>query len=230
MNPSQNHAYKEIFLNGLAGLTGLSHAQLKEYGKANSIFNIMDYPELVDPTPEQLERIELLKKLIKSYNVLRTAESTRMALNDVSTAGRYFVSFLEGKKDREAFMVAFMDTKLRIIETRIMSEGDINSASVYPKDILKRALDCRCSSIFLAHNHPSGDPTPSREDIALTQRLANIFEPIGIQINDHFIIGGMNYYSLKENGESCFDHRDTANYQPIYYHRDAATGDHELEP
>lgn len=151
-------------------------------------------------------------------------------MDDVSAAGRYFVSFLEGKRDKEVFMVAFMDTKLKVIETRIMSEGDINSAAVYPKEILKRALDCSCSSIFLAHNHPSGDPTPSREDIALTQKLANIFEPIGIHINDHFVVGGMNYYSLKENGESCFDYRDTANYQPIYYHQDNAANDHELEP
>jgi len=88
-------------------------------------------------------------------------------LNNPSTAGRYFISFLEGKRDKEVFRVSFLDTKLQVIETRVMSEGEgnINSATAYPKDVLKRALDCKCSSIFLAHNHPSGDPTPSPREL-----------------------------------------------------------------
>ncbi|KUO71673.1 MAG: hypothetical protein APF81_22815 [Desulfosporosinus sp. BRH_c37] len=230
MNSLNDQYLTELFLNGLAGLTGLSYAHLKEYAESNSIFNIVDYPDLVHPSPEQLAKIELLKELIKSYNVLRTIEDSRLVLNNSSVVGKYFISFLEGKRDKEVFMVTFLNIKLKVIETTVVSEGDIDSAAVYPKDILKRALDCRCSSIFLAHNHPSGDPTPSKEDIAITQRLVNIFEPLGIGVNDHFIVGGMSYYSLKEHGESCFNSKDTANYEPIYYYRDSLADELELEP
>lgn len=230
MNLSQNLGFKDLFLNGLAGLTGLYPAQLKEYAETNSIFNIIDYPDLINPTPEQLAKIELLKELIKSYNVLRTIEASMITLNTTSTAGRYFTSILEGKRDKEVFMVTFLDTKYKIIESKIVSEGDINSATVYPKEILKRALDCSCSSILLAHNHPSGDPTPSKEDIAITQRLVNIFEPLKIEVTDHFIVGGMNYYSFREHGESCFHNKGIADYEPIYYHQDTSLDELGQEP
>ncbi|MDO0824053.1 JAB domain-containing protein [Desulfosporosinus nitroreducens] len=229
MNAINDQYLAELFLNGLAGLTGLSYAQLKEYAKSNSIFNIIDYPDLVHPNPDQLAKIELLKELIKTYNVLRTIEDSRLVLNTPSAAGRYFISFLEGKRDKEVFMVTFLDTKLQVIETRVMSEGNINSATVYPKDVLKRALDCKCSSIFLAHNHPSGDPTPSQEDIVMTQRLVDIFEPLEIGVNDHFIVGGMRYYSLREHGKSCFSSRNIANYEAISYHNNPFADEPELE-
>lgn len=124
MNAFNDQYLADLFLNGLAGLTGLSYTQLKEYAKSNSIFNIMDYPDLVHPSPDQLGKIELLKELIKSYNVLRTIEDSRLVLNNPSAAGRYFISLLEGKRDKEVFMVSFLDTKLQVIETRVMSEGN----------------------------------------------------------------------------------------------------------
>lgn len=222
--------HRKYFLKGLAGLTGLSYEQLRNYADSNPILNVIDYPELINPNYEQLEKIVVIKKLIQSYNTLRTMENTRMVLDNVSAAGNYFMSLLEGKKDKEVFMVAFLDTRLKVIETIVVSEGNINSAPIYPREILKRALDNRCSSILLAHNHPSGDPTPSKEDIAVTQRLVNLFEPVEIQVNDHFIVGGMNYYSLRQNGISCFNCKDTANYEPFYYHNKSVIDEYGLEP
>jgi len=80
VNSFNDQYLTELFLNGLAGLTGLSHARLKEYSESNSIFNIIDYQDLVHPSPDQLAKIELLKELIKSYNVLRTVEDSRLGI------------------------------------------------------------------------------------------------------------------------------------------------------
>ncbi|KJR47371.1 DNA repair protein RadC [Desulfosporosinus sp. I2] len=217
MNPLHNQVLENHFLNGLAGLTGLSHARLKEYSDSNSFFNILDHPQLINPTPRQLEKIELIKELIKSYNVLRTLEKeTKVVFNNPYDAGKYFVALLEGKRDKEVFMVTFLDTKFKIIETKIFSEGTVNQAPIYPREILKRALDCSCKAIMLAHNHPSGDTTPSREDIGVTQNMVNIFDPLGIEIVDHIIVGGVNYYSLRENNDFTSEVTNTPNYTPVH--------------
>lgn len=218
MNSLSNEVLEEHFLNGLAGLTGLSHAKLKEYSDSNPFFNILDHPQLINPTSKQLEKIELIKELIKSYNVLRTQEKeNKVVFNNPYDAGKYFAALLEGKRDKEVFMVTFLDTKLKIIETKIFSEGTVNQAPIYPREILKRALDCSCNAIMLAHNHPSGDPTPSREDIVVTQNIVNIFGPLSMEVVDHIIVGGVNYYSLREHDDFTSQVTNTPTYTPVHF-------------
>ncbi|WP_437348607.1 JAB domain-containing protein [Paenibacillus humicus] len=122
-------------------------------------------------------------------------------MTNPETASRYFSAFLSGFKDRERFMAAFLDVKNQIIETRIISEGGVSEALVHPRSVLKAALNCDCSSIILAHNHPSGIPTPSLEDILLTERMLAIFDPLHINVLDHIIIGGTKFASLAQLGQ-----------------------------
>jgi DNA repair protein RadC len=102
--------------------------------------------------------------------------------------------------DREHFKAAFLNTKNQIIRTVTVSIGSLNASIVHPREILKPAISARAASIILVHNHPTGDPTPSREDIEFTRRFARCGELIGIELLDHVIIGADRYQSLKEGG------------------------------
>ncbi|MGM0711917.1 DNA repair protein RadC [Brevibacillus parabrevis] len=101
---------------------------------------------------------------------------------------------------KEHFTCLFLNTKNRVIFKEIISIGSFNSAIVHPREVFRAAIK-RCSaSLICAHNHPSGDSTPSTEDLILTKRLRDAGEIIGIEVLDHVIIGGNRFYSLKENG------------------------------
>lgn len=103
-------------------------------------------------------------------------------------------------EQKEHFICLFLNTKNRLIFKEIISVGSLNAAIVHPREVFHAAIR-RCSaSLICAHNHPSGDPEPSHEDIALTRRLVAAGEIIGIDVLDHVIIGNNQFYSLKEHG------------------------------
>lgn len=134
----------------------------------------------------------------------------------MSTASdQYFLALLGGMKDKERFMVAFLDNGNNVIETKIMSEGGIGQVVVYPREILKHAIACDCSAMILAHNHPGGSRNFSSEYKALTQRLVVIFHPLEIKILDHIVVGGTSYSSMAENGEIPYRCKSKANYEEI---------------
>ncbi|OMD43039.1 RadC family protein [Paenibacillus odorifer] len=101
---------------------------------------------------------------------------------------------------REHFVLIFLNTKNRVIGKETIAIGSLDSAIVHPREVFKAAVKRSSAAIIAIHNHPSGDPTPSREDIALTERLVNAGEIIGVQLLDHLIIANENYCSMKERG------------------------------
>jgi DNA repair protein RadC len=100
----------------------------------------------------------------------------------------------------EHFVCLFLNTKNQVIGRQTLSIGSLNASIVHPREVYRAAIRRSSASIICAHNHPSGDPTPSREDIALTRRLAKAGELIGIELLDHLVIGDNRYVSLKEAG------------------------------
>lgn len=110
--------------------------------------------------------------------------------------------FMEDMKhlDREHFKAALLNTKNQILRVETVSIGSLNASIVHPREILKPAIAASAASIILVHNHPTGDPTPSREDVEFTRRFAKCCELIGIQLLDHLVIGSDRYRSLKESG------------------------------
>lgn len=100
----------------------------------------------------------------------------------------------------EHLRVIFLNTKNIIIDVKDLSIGSLNSSVVHPREIFSEAIRKSSSSIIVCHNHPSGDPTPSQEDINITKRLHEVGKLIGIDLLDHLIIGDGNYISLKEKG------------------------------
>lgn len=103
-------------------------------------------------------------------------------------------------RTEEIFVIATLNNKNAITGIFEVSKGSINSSIVHPREVFKRALSINAASIVLCHNHPSGDPSPSKEDIAITQRLKEAGTILGIQVLDHVIIGNEKYISLKDKG------------------------------
>lgn len=111
----------------------------------------------------------------------------------------YLQTSLE-QKEREVFVVLFLDNQHRLIKQEEMFLGTINTASVYPREIIKSALSCNAAALILAHNHPSGHAEPSLSDKQITRKIQEAAELVEIRILDHFVIGKGNYYSFAENG------------------------------
>jgi len=100
-------------------------------------------------------------------------------------------------ESRENFGILILDTKNQVKKEKIISIGSLNASIVHPREIFHQAIMESAASLILFHNHPSGDPTPSREDISLTRRLIKAGKLMGIEILDHIIIGQNNYASFK---------------------------------
>lgn len=104
------------------------------------------------------------------------------------------------QREREIFMVLFLDNRHRLIKQEEMFLGTINSATVHPREIIKSALYCNAAAVILAHNHPSGISEPSIADRQITQKIKQAAELMEIRLLDHFVIGKGSYFSFCENG------------------------------
>ncbi|SDD28543.1 DNA replication and repair protein RadC [Belnapia rosea] len=100
----------------------------------------------------------------------------------------------------EQFRVLFLDTRNRLIADEAQARGTVNHTPVYPREVVKRALDLHATALILVHNHPSGDPTPSREDLAMTQEVKTAAAVLGIQLHDHLVIGKGRHLSFRREG------------------------------
>ncbi|MDA8441391.1 MAG: DNA repair protein RadC [Peptococcaceae bacterium] len=102
--------------------------------------------------------------------------------------------------DREHFRLMALNSKNQVLGVVPVAVGSLNAAPVHPREVFKEAIRRSAAAIILLHNHPSGDPTPSREDVEVTKRLAEAGHLLGIEVFDHLVIGDKRYVSLKEKG------------------------------
>ena len=103
-------------------------------------------------------------------------------------------------KDTEQFRILFLDRKNTLIADEVQQKGTIDHTPVYPREVVKRALELGSAALILVHNHPSGDPTPSDADVAMTQQIAKAGESLGIQIHDHLVIARGKHVSFRSLG------------------------------
>lgn len=111
-----------------------------------------------------------------------------------------FIRFRIGAEEREHFMVVFLDAQNRCIEADVMFSGTVSQTSVYPREIVKRALSLNAVSVILAHNHPSGAVEPSSSDISLTDVVKTALKTVDIRVLDHIIVGATRASSFAEKG------------------------------
>ena len=103
-------------------------------------------------------------------------------------------------RDTEQFRILFLDAKNVLVADEEQAKGTVNHVPVYPREVAKRALELNACSIILVHNHPSGDPTPSKADVEMTMRIETACEAIGVRIHDHIVIGRSEEASFREMG------------------------------
>lgn len=129
------------------------------------------------------------KSLMYKYRAIRSPEN----------AYQLFKQFL-GELDREYFVVMALDVKNQPTSINICHIGSLNASIVHPREVLKTAILSNAASILILHNHPSGQATPSPEDIEVTNRLAKACDLMGIDLLDHLVVGDDSFISLKEKG------------------------------
>ncbi len=113
--------------------------------------------------------------------------------NDVIGYCRTSMAFAE----KEQFRLLFLDKRNQLIADEVQQTGTVDHTPVYPREVIKRALELSATAIILVHNHPSGDPTPSQADIQMTKAIVDIATPLGIAVHDHIIVGRNGHASLK---------------------------------
>ena len=117
-------------------------------------------------------------------------------INSPDKAASYLHSVMDQVHDKEAFVVAFLNTKNRVIDHEVVSLGTINSSFVHPREVFHNAIVNKANAVILSQIHPSGDLTPSSEDINSTNRLKETENLLGIQVLDHLIIIGINQHDV----------------------------------
>lgn len=128
-----------------------------------------------------------------------TREQPRAVLKSPEDVAAEVRSQLRGKK-KEHFMVLCLDTRNRLINCRPVSIGSLDTSVVHPREVFREAVSSSAASVIFVHNHPSGDPEPSKEDIELTRRLVKAGEIMGIEVLDHIVVCDTTYLSLKAGG------------------------------
>jgi len=143
--------------------------------------------------------LELVAALELGKRVARAQMPDAPAIHSPRDAAELLMEELRHLKE-EHFVVLFLNTKNRVIGKRTLSIGSLNASVVHPREVFRAAIQHSSASILCAHNHPSGDPAPSPEDIQLTRRLAEAGRLVGIELLDHIVIGDNRFVSLKEMG------------------------------
>lgn len=152
--------------------------------------------EAINKKVSSAKRVNVVTiKMVKESSILYQNRK----ISSPSDASILLRNFLEDS-DRELLIVCCMDTKNQPTCINIVSIGTLNSSLVHPREVFKAAILGNSSSIIVAHNHPSGDTTPSNEDVNITNRLKEAGKIIGIDLLDHIIIGKNHFTSLKERG------------------------------
>ena len=137
-----------------------------------------------------MERIEVVQESKKNYCSEPFSQPADVFLNQ-----RLQKEFRNA--DREKFIAVHLNTKNQIISYEVVSVGSLNASIVHPREVFKGAILSNAASIILCHNHPSGDPNPSKEDKQLTNRLEEAGKILGIEVLDHVIFASSNFYSFK---------------------------------
>ena len=163
------------------------------------------FSEVVNASPERLKEVDGIGdraveelKLIKAaaQRLLRRELSAKPALS----SGKQVLDYLhiaQGLESTEQFRILFLDKKNNLIADEVQGRGTVDHTPVYVREVVKRALELSATAIILVHNHPSGDPTPSRADIDMTKQIADAARPLGVAVHDHIIVGRDGHASFR---------------------------------
>jgi DNA repair protein RadC len=176
VKPIAKQLLKEF--GSLAGVLSATEARLRQTGLGPVAVAEL---KIVQAAASRMLKVEMQKRpVLSSWN----------AVLDYCRSAQAFAAI-------EQFRILFLDKRNQLIADEVQQTGTVDHAPVYPREVIKRALELSATAVILVHNHPSGDPTPSRADIQMTQAIAEIAKPLGIAVHDHIIVGKDGHASLK---------------------------------
>jgi len=174
-----------------------SHALLARFGCMARVLGAT-LPELLKIVDEEvaldLALLQEATRRVLEFPILR-----RPLLNGFSAVEAYLRHRLAGLA-REQFRVLFLDRANQLIADELMGEGTIDHAPVYPREVVRRALELNASACCLAHNHPTGNPSPSQADIVMTRQVVEAARALGVSVHDHFLVAGGVVVSFRSQG------------------------------
>lgn len=155
-------------------------------------------PARLKEVPGVGESVALDLKIVEAAGrrLARGAVAKRPVLSSWSSVIEYCRAAM-AFAEREQFRILFLDKKNQLIADEVQQSGTVDHTPVYPREVVKRALELASTAIILVHNHPSGDPTPSQADITMTQEIVAVAKPLGIHVHDHIIVGRDGHASLR---------------------------------
>jgi DNA repair protein RadC len=175
-----------------------ARALLAEFGSLGAVFNA-DAESLAREGLSEgaIAAIKIAQasavRLLKGEIVARPVIGSWQALLDYLHAAM-------AHRMTESARVLHLNSRNMLIRDELVSEGSVDQAAIYVREVARRALELGSAAIILVHNHPSGDPSPSRQDIALTKEIVSALKPFGIQVHDHVVIGATGHASLRALG------------------------------
>ena len=166
----------------------------RHINKAGHIVKVRWRSKMTIFTREETQIINQAKKIL-----LAKSRSNQVAFEHPQVVKDY-LQLKYAAEEKEVFAIVMLDTKHRLIAYKQLFTGSIDSASVYPREVVKATLKANCAAVILAHNHPSGVVEPSHSDKVLTDRLKEALALVEVRVLDHFIVGYDGVYSFVENG------------------------------
>jgi DNA repair protein RadC len=174
----------------------LAKALLKKFGS---------FAEVVHAPVARLREVDGIKDASISQLKLLAAAAGRIAKGEIKrsvalSSWNEVIDYCRSGmafSDKEQFRLLFLDKRNQLISDEIQQTGTVDHTPVYPREVIKRALELSATALILVHNHPSGDPTPSQADIQMTKAIIDIAAPLGISVHDHIIVGKNGHASLK---------------------------------
>jgi DNA repair protein RadC len=163
------------------------------------------FAEAISAPPKRLAEVEGLGEAAITELKVVQAAAHRLAKGEVKkrpvlsswSSVLEYCRTAQAFAEKEQFRILFLDKRNQLIADEVQQEGTVDHTPVYPREVVKRALELSATAIILVHNHPSGDPTPSRADIQMTQAIVAVATPLGITVYDHIIVGKEGHASLK---------------------------------
>lgn len=175
----------------------IAHKMINKFGSLHNLLEAspIDIMKECNVTENVAVLVSLTPHLSKRY--IKGRWSKKDVLDNTKIIGEFAIGLFIGRK-YECLYIICLDVKHQLLDVVLATEGTIDSAAIYTRNIVEIALRHNASSVVLAHNHPSGSLKPSREDIEMTKRIVKAFESIDIDVVDHVIVGGEKYFSFSE--------------------------------
>jgi DNA repair protein RadC len=192
-----------ILKSGTKDANSLDIARQILHGNHNNLLNLYDlsYQELIQYAGIGQVKATQLKAVAElSKRIAKTTSGYTLQMDTPSSIADYYMEQLRHSKE-EHLICAFFDSKCNFLGDVNISKGSVNYAYVSPRDIFRYAFDFKAVLFVMLHNHPSGDPFPSEDDLRITYRIEKGAQLLELQLADHIIIGDKRYYSFKEHGK-----------------------------